>query len=243
MPYSAGQFAYKLAFEISPITLTGGVAQNIPGGMLPLVSVTQASSFTGFISGGTNVDPDDFFANFYPLPGSSLIEQQIGHYPFANQTVAANAIIVQPLTVSLLMRVPVRDTGGYASKLAQMTSLRDALHQHNTSGGTYTVATPSYFYTNTVMLGMHDVSSGETLQAQIAWRLDFEQPLISLQDAVSAQNLMMSQLSSGVQTTGANFGLSPTVGIPPSLAGPSVSPAAAGTASSGVAGQGIPGIQ
>ncbi len=237
MPYSAGQFAYKLAFEISPITLTGGSAQNIPGGMLPLMSITQAASFTSLISGGSNVDPDDFFANFYPLPGSSLIEQQIGHYPFANQTVAANAIIVQPLTISMLMRVPVRDPGGYASKLAQMTSLRDALHQHNISGGTYTIATPSYFYTNCVMApGMHDVSSGDTLQAQIAWRLDFEQPLISLQDAAGAQNLMMSQLTSGVQTNGANFGLAPTVGIPPSLATPGISPAASSSSSSGVAG-------
>jgi hypothetical protein len=236
MPYSAGQAAFKLAFEISPIMLTGGIALNIPGGMLPLLSISQAASYSGLISGGVNVNLDNFFANFYPVPGSSLIEQQIGHYPFANQTVAANAIIVQPLTVSMIMRVPVREDGGYALKLAQMTSIQNALHQHNISGGTYTVATPAYFYTDTVMLGMHDVSSGDTLQAQVTYRLDFEQPLISLEAAASVQNLMMSQLTSGVQTTGANFGLAPTVGVPPSLAGPSIAPSAQTSASAGVAG-------
>src|SRR5580692_8765118 len=97
MPYSAGQWAYKLEFEISPITLTGGIALNIPGGMLPMLAISQAGSYTGLISGGTNVNLDDFFASFYPIPGSKLISQQIGHYPFANQTVASNAIIVQPL--------------------------------------------------------------------------------------------------------------------------------------------------
>jgi hypothetical protein len=237
MPYSAGEAQYKLNFEISPITLTGGVALNIPGGMLPIISITQASSFTGLISGGENVDLNDFFANFYPLPNSSLIDQQIGMYPFANQTVAANAIIVQPLGISMLMQVPVRDAGGYLSKLSNMTSIQNTLHQHNTTGGTYTVATPSYFYTNCVMTGMHDISSGESKQAQIQWKLDFIQPLISLQDANNyALNTMMQQLSSGVQTSGGNFGLSPTVGIPPSLATPGIAQAAQSSASSGVAG-------
>ena len=237
MGYSAGQAAYKLAFEISPVMLTGGIALNIPGGMLPMLSISHASSYSGLISGGTNVDLDDFFASFYPLPGSTLIDQQIGHYPFANQTVAANAIIVQPLTVSMLMRVPVRDQGGYATKLAQMTSIQNALHQHNVTGGTYTVATPSYFYTDCVMRGMVDVSSGDTLQAQVAYRLDFEQPLISLQAAAAAQDLMMSQLTSGVQTTGSNFGLPPTVGVPSSLAASGIAPSAQTSASAGVAGQ------
>jgi hypothetical protein len=89
------------------------------------------------------------------------------------------------------------------------------------------------------MLGMHDVSSGDTAQAQVAWRLDFEQPLISLQDAVNAQvqNIMMQQLTSGVQTSGANFGLAPTVGIPPSLATSNIAQTAQTSASSGLSGQ------
>ncbi len=239
MPYTAGEASWKLAFEISPITLTNGIASSIPGGMLPIISITQSLNFSGLISGGADLGLDDFFANFYPLPGSSLIDQQIGMYPFANQTVAANAIIVQPLAVSMLMRVPVRDPAGYPEKLMNMTAIQSTLHQHNTSGGTYTIATPSYFYTNCVMIGMHDVSSGDTKQAQVDWKLDFIQPLISLQDAAAAQynmNSMMQQLSSGVQTTGSNFGIPPTVGFPPSLAAQPTSIAAQASASSGVAG-------
>jgi len=240
MPYTQGEAQFKLNFEISPITLTGGVALNIPGGMLPILSLTQASSFTGLLSGGEDVGLDDFFAYFYPLPGSSLIDQQIGMYPFANQTVAANAIIVQPLAVTMLMMVPVRDPSGYQTKLSNMTAVQNSLHQHNTSGGTYTIATPSYFYTNCVMTAMHDISSGDSKQAQIQWKLDFIQPLISLQAAAASQfalNSMMQQLSSGVQTTGLGFGLQPTIGLPPSLATPGISPAALLSASSGVAGQ------
>ena len=93
--------------------------------MLPMLAISQAGSFlSGLISGGSDLDLDSFFANFYPMPGSSLIDQQIGHYPFANQTVAANAIIVQPLTVSMLMRVPVRDPGGYSTKLSVSSDVR-----------------------------------------------------------------------------------------------------------------------
>src|ERR1019366_2386287 len=125
----------------------------------------------------------------------------------------------------------------YASKLANMTSIQSTLHQHNVTGGTYTIATPSYFYTNTVMIGMHDVSSGDTKQAQIEWKLDFIKPLISMQDANNyAFNSMMQQLASGVQTAGSGFGLPPTIGIPPSLATMNIAQTALASASAGVAG-------
>jgi len=42
MPYTAGQAQYKLNFEISPIILTGGIASNFIGGMLPLLALTQS---------------------------------------------------------------------------------------------------------------------------------------------------------------------------------------------------------
>ena len=37
--------AFKLSFQISPIILTGGIASEIPGGMLPALAVTDAISF------------------------------------------------------------------------------------------------------------------------------------------------------------------------------------------------------
>lgn len=237
MSFSPGLAAYKLSFQLSPIILTGGIAQNVPGGMLPIISITEALNFTlGLLSGGRSLELDDFFANFGPVPGGKLISNQLGRYPFANQAVAANAIIAQPLPISLLMHIPVRQPGGYAAKLATMMTLKQTLAQHSQSGGTYTVATPSYFYTNCILLDLHDVSASGSKQAQNAWQFDFEQPLLTLAQAQQAQNSMMSKISSGVQTDGATSGLAPTVGSPQSMAASSVVPAATGPAGSGVAG-------
>src|ERR1017187_8109278 len=158
MGISPGLAAFKLSFQLAPIILTGGIASAIPGGMLPLLAITEALNFTeGLPSGGNNLDDlDGFFATFHPLPGATLIDQQIGQYPFANQAVAANPVIAQPLSISMRMICPARDEAGYAIKLATMLALQSTLKQHNSQGGTYTVATPSFFFTDTVMTAMRD---------------------------------------------------------------------------------------
>lgn len=238
---SAGLAAYKLAYQLSPIIFTGqnsGITASIPGGMLPIIAITQALNFTtGLLSGPANLDLDDFFANFQPLPGSTLIKNQIGTYPFANQTVAANAIITQPLNISLMMLVPVRDTGGYFTKTATMLLLQKAFYQHNAGGGTYTIMTPSYFYTNCVMLAMSDVSSSTTKQAQMAYQLDFYQPLLTLTAALAAQSGLMNKLTNGLQTDGSTSGIGTTVGntSPPGAAG-ATSPASSNLPGTGVSG-------
>jgi hypothetical protein len=229
-----GLVAFKLAFQLSPIFLTGGVAQFIPGGVLPIIVLTEALNLPlGLIAGGENIELDDFFAHYIPQPGGTLIENQIAQYPFANQAIAANALIQQPLRVSLRMHCPARATLGYAAKLATMLLLQSTLQQHNRTAGTYTIATPSYFYTNCIMTGMRDITGGETHQAQSTWQLDFEQPLLTLQQALAAQNSLMSKLSSGGQVSGqpawsgadANIGqVSPTTPVAgaPTAAGGSV---------------------
>lgn len=197
-----GLIAYKISFECSPILLTGGIASAL-GGILPIVLITQSISFlAGALGGGNNLDLDSFFANFQPLPNSSLIDQQIAHVPFANQTVAANAVIAQPLKISMLMTCPARGPGGYALKLATMTALQAALAQHNASGGTYTVATPSYIYTNCLLESLVDVSGGDTIQRQSKYQWNFEQPLLTLQQARQAQNSLMGQLSAQTPISG-----------------------------------------
>jgi hypothetical protein len=237
---SLGYSAFKLSFQISPIILTGGLAQSITGGMLPIISITEALNFVdGLLSGASDLDNlDNFFAQFVPVTGGSLIDNQVGEYPFANQAVAANAIIAQPLKISMRMICPVREAFGYAAKLATIEALQAALAQHNSMGGTYTVATPSFLFTNCIMTGMRDASNGDSAQAQNAWQLDFVQPLLTLQAAQQAQNSLMSQISSGAAINGqpAWSGLPPTVGAPPSLAAPSVIPAAANSVASGVSG-------
>lgn len=225
--------AFRLSFQLSPIILTNGIATFMPGGMLPIILITEALSFVeGILSGGEDLDLDDFFANFQPLPGSSLVSQTFGKYPFANQVVAANSVIRLPLRISLRMICPARGPGGYANKLATLTALQASLRLHNASGGTYTIATPSAFYTNCLMLDMTDASQGASAQAQNAWQLDFEQPLLTLQDALQAQGNLLSRISAGLPIGGAPAwsGLSPTVGMPPSLAAVGTIPAAAGPA-------------
>lgn len=228
---------FQLGFQISPIILTGGIAAGIPGGMLPVVSLTEAASFIGGILGGSvSASLDDFFAHYEPLPGSTLIDNQIGHYPFANQIIAANAIIVQPLRISLRMICPVNSANGYAAKLLTMTALQMALYQHNLQGGTYTVATPSFAYTNLVMLGLRDISQGESKQVQHTWQWDFEQPLITLQQAQQAQSSLMSKLTNGTPTDGSLSGPGAAVGIPPSGAAVSTIPAITNTTGGSSAG-------
>lgn len=222
-----GSIAYKLAFEISPIILVGGV---IPGGMLPIITFTQAIDFVaGILSGSDVTDLDEFFAHFQPLSGGTLIDNQIGTYPFANQAVAANAIIAQPLMLSMLMICPARGELGYPLKLATMIALQAVLSQHNAAGGTYSVVTPSFFYTNGIMTGMRDISSQRSKQPQTEWQLDFAFPLLTLEQATSVQSALMQKITNGTQIDGAPAWSNPAnvVGNPNPAVTPSVVPAAA----------------
>jgi hypothetical protein len=236
MGISPGLAAFKLSFQLSPIVLTGGIAASIPGGMLPIISITQAIDFVdGLLSGGSELtDLDDFFANFHPLPGSEILAQQLGKYPFANQAIAANAVIRQPINVSYRMVCPAGGESGYAVKLATMLALQAALSQHNAQGGTYICATPSFFFTGCVFLRMFDTSNTNDKQAQNTWQLDFEQPLLTLSDAVGAQqslNGVLGQINGGTSVTSPSWtGLPQTTGNPASVAGPAVVPAASSPA-------------
>lgn len=201
---TAFRSAYDLAFQVSPIILVGGIASGSIGNMLPIIALTgQAAAFAqGALSGGLSME--DFYARFVPLPGSTVINNTAGKYPFANQQVAANAIIEEPNSVSLRMIAPVKSGGGYLSKMAIFTALQTSLRTHNNAGGTYHIATPSYIYTNCLLLQMSDITSDANRQQQIEWQLDFERPLITQEAAASAQaslNAKMSKLVGGNKLT------------------------------------------
>lgn len=219
--------AFATSFQLSPIMLVGGVAQNIPGGMLPIVSITQSLAFvTGLLSGSDIDSFDEYLMQWLPLPGTSLIQQKIGEYTFANQSTAANAVIRDPNNIYMLMIVNSSEGAGYLTKLASITALVTTLQQHNNSGGLYTIATPSYIFQNCVMLDIVDSSRADIKQWQNAWRITFRQPLVSLADAQAAQNNLMSQISSQSPTTGSGTGIQPTTGQPSTLATPSFAPSA-----------------
>lgn len=171
---------FQTAYELSPIVLSGGIFSAIPGQLMPIVAITQAANF-GFnlLSGDNPLNENNFFGHFRPLPGGTLVDNDIAMYPFANQTYAANAIIKKPLRLSLLMNSPVNIRGGYISKLITFTALKQTLDLHNQLGGTYIIATPSYIYQDCLLTNLVDVSRPDSQQPQNAWQFDFIQPLLA----------------------------------------------------------------
>jgi len=217
---SAAQAAYTLAYQVSPIILTGGLASSVLGNAIPIIQLTgQLAAFTEGVLSTGGLSVNDFYAQFMLVPGGNVINNAIGMYPVANQQVAANAIIAQPLTLSLVMIAPVNTDGGYLTKLAIFTSLVTSLNQHNLAGGTYAVATPAYIYTNGVMTALTDITSGPGRQQQIEWQLDFTFPLITQAAANAAaaqQNSKIGQFTNGTKISDATTwsGVSPATGTP-----------------------------
>ena len=187
--------AYDLAFQISPIILTGGTASGLVGSALPVLALV--GDLATLLQGGSVGD----LPRYTVMAGGNLINNAVGMYPFANQQVAANAIIEQPLNISLHMMAPVNTKGGYLSKLAVFTALRTAFRQHNNAGGTYAIATPAFIYTNCLMTGMTDIT-GTGEQKQIEWQIDFVKPLITQQQAQQAYSGLMGKIANGQAISG-----------------------------------------
>jgi len=215
MPFEA-----QLRYQVCPIILTGGVAQQIPGGMLPMLSLFAQGSETNALGLPFDIgDLDDAFGAFNVLPGGTLVSQSIGKYPFANQWVAANAVIREPLTISVIMDAPMRGPDAWAIKQSVMTALKGTLDQHNNRGGTYTVATPAYMYDNLIMTSLTDNSRGNNSLPQNAWRFDFERPLVALAELQEAQNQFTQKLTNQLPQTGSLVGVNPgLMGSNPTLA-------------------------
>jgi hypothetical protein len=191
----------QLTYQISPIILTGGIASNIAGGMLPLLSITNGNAFSNdLLNGATDFELDDAFGIFSPAVGGSLVQQTIAQYPFANLSVAANAIIRDPIIVSMIMMTPMKSNMAWEQKLAIMTALKQTLDNHNNAGGTYTVMTPAYTYTNLLMEDLVDISMANSPLPQNAWRWDFKAPLVTLAQAAAAMSNLMNQITNGTQT-------------------------------------------
>jgi len=214
MPASNTQ--QQLQFQVNPIILSGGAAAQLSGGMLPMGALL-GMSFGNSGGGGKTAlglpyspsDLDDAFGAFNVLPGGTLVQQTIAKYPFANQFVAANATIREPLTISVIMDAPARGKNALVTKQAIMTSLKATLDNHNAAGGTYTVVTPGYVYMDLIMTSLTDNSRGNNSLPQNAWRFDFEKPLVSLTELQNAQNLLMSKITNGLPTDGSQTGPQP----------------------------------
>lgn len=194
---------YDLSFQATPIILTGGSMSGMPGSALPILAlVGQLAGFSqGLLTRG--LSSQDYYARWLPMQGATVINNSVAVYPFANQHVAANAYIKEPLNISLHMIAPVKDTAGYLSKLAVFTSLVRAVEQHIVAGGTFAIATPSFIYEDCLLTGVSDMTRDETKQQQIEWRWDFFKPLITQEQATNAKNGLMQALTGGMKITGA----------------------------------------
>lgn len=186
MAVSSGRTQFQSQFQDSPITLSGGIATNQGGGVLAVSSLLPAK-----------------FASFKPVTGASLLKNQCATYPFANQAVAGNALIAEPLTLSMQMVCPATgDNVGYLSKSSVMSSLVASLKQHNSQGGLYTVFTPAFTYPDGVLLDVRDVTSDDMKQKQVVYQWDFYFPLLTLAAAQAAQSALMQALTNGTPITG-----------------------------------------
>lgn len=203
--------AIKLQYQVCPIILTAGVAEQMPGGTLPMLALFsnmgqgQLGVLQAFPFGMS--DLDDAFGAFNVLPGGTLVSQSIAKYPFANQTVAANAVIREPLTLSVIMDAPMRGPNAFQNKRLLMAALKATLDYHNNAGGTYTVVTPAYMYQNLIMTALTDNSRGNNSLPQNAWRFDFEKPLVTLSDLAEALNALNAKLTNQVPVLPALSGL------------------------------------
>lgn len=186
--------AFQLAYEVSPIILTNGIASTFGlGGLLPIITLTEMLDLPGLQSG-------EYFAHFKPLPGSTLIDYQVAEYPLANLTVAANAVIQEPLKISMLMVCPAQNHGGYILKQAQISMIQTLIQKHIQAAGTFTVITPAFTYTNCLLVAIRDVTPPSDKQVQFMYQWDFVQPLVSSSPLASLGTLM-SDVASGVATS------------------------------------------
>jgi hypothetical protein len=201
MSVSSNFLSWKIQYSISPIILTGGLA-TAQGGAIPIVSITNPGDSLSQVSDASNAQLDGLFATYRVMAGGTFINNRVGTYPFANQAIAANAIIADPLTISVAMICPAGNQGGYSTKSSLMTTLLSTLALHNNLGGTYSVVTVSKIYINCILTGMRDISGAESNQTQHTFQLDFYQPLVSQAAATAALNGLMTKMSNGTPIMG-----------------------------------------
>ena len=190
---SLAQTTFAAAFEIAPIWLVGGLADYV-GGYTPITLLTEMMDIPGIENG-------EFFAHYKPLPGGTLSKWQVAEYPFANFATAANAVVQQPLEISMLMVCPAQTGGGYLIKQAILTALQFGIQKHITTGGTFTVLTPAFTYANCLLTGIRDITPAGDKQVQYMFQWDFVQPLITTSQSQSVLGGLMNKVSNGLQTT------------------------------------------
>lgn len=235
---------FQNTFQIAPIYLVAGIAgqgqTSIDTILNPLASgVTyggtgSASTGSGATtvagasissSSGSSSASTDVFGVFTVLPGGTLIDNEIAHYPLANQATAANAVITNPLRISVEMLAPAYEAIPFSLKRTIFTALKSTLDQHTALGGYYMVYTPAFTYNDCLLETLVDASEDERGgQPQVRWVWTFEQPLITVQQSQAAQAQAAARITNGNYNSGDPPGSNQTVTSPSSVANQVVIP-------------------
>jgi len=150
MSISPGLAAFKISFQLSPVVFCNGI--RLAG--MPRRRATNyrhhaggLALWKGLLSVPRSRPRDDFFCQFPSALRDRTRFKSVRPVPICQSGgPAANARISAAVHyLSCGMICPARDEAGYALKLATMTALQAALAQHDSLGGTYTIATPSIF--------------------------------------------------------------------------------------------------
>jgi hypothetical protein len=195
---NSGRSNFQRTFQLSPIFFVNGVAG--AGNAVPVSVYLQ--------NGYTPPSLDQYFANFKPMPGGVIESWGIAEYPLAALTVAANAVVQNPLSISMLMVCPVQNNpqNSYAKKLATLSALKATIDNHILGGGWFDVLTPAYYYSGCLLTSLKDVTNSDTKQVQLQYQWDFTKPLITEEQAGAVQSTFLNKVSMGLQTSGQSWG-------------------------------------
>lgn len=204
-----GRPGFIRSYQVAPIILVDGIAAAVPQGKMTILSLTEGTEDVNY------PNESDYFANFKILPGGTLIDFTPAEYPYASMSMAANAMLQQALKFSMEMICPIRNgRNNYTALQQTITRIQQRTEKHNLSGGSYTVGTPGFIYTNCLLTSLRDTSSAgdKTVQARFQW--DFVCPLITAQQAEATFNNLYSKLQNGLPVSNppTNSGLSASIG-------------------------------
>lgn len=197
---------FRRQYQLAPILLVGGIAANAPNGQQTILSITEGSDD---VNHGNDLSA--YFAHFEPMPGGTLLDFSPAEYPLASMAMAANAMLQQPLRISMKMLCPARtDQNNYEALQANISGIQQLLTAHVQAGGTFTVATPATIYDNCLLVSFRDVTNAGDKKVQQAYQLDFVQPLVATATAEAVYNNLYSKMNGGLP-----------VSNPPTNSGPS----------------------
>ena len=197
--FQNGFNSFQRYFEIAPIWLEGGIAQNLPNKIMSILQLTEGDARVIY------PNANDYFAHFKVISGGTLEDWSIAEYPFASLAMAANAVLQNPLKVSLMMYCPAQAStqsnnyrNNYFAKGSTLTSLKFAIDDHVSSGGTFVINTPSFVYGNALLTSLRDISVASDKQVQYMWQWDFTCPLITQSQTEAVYNNLYEKISQGL---------------------------------------------